>query len=392
MTYKVVILSSRSENLFPCVETLRRNEPNLPPQNILVVDDGARERAEASLPDITWLDGMKPFIFARNANIGLSAAESDVILLNDDARLLTRNGFTLLTEEMKKHPNVGVCSAGIEGIVGNPHQLAKQTITFRYETKMLAFICVFISLSTYLHIGPLDESFIGYGFDDNDYCRRVLNAGLQLGIWDGCVVDHSGQLPSTYRAQPNIHSQFQQNQRHFEEKWQSKSSDLLRSHQNNMPVLQPTVDDRRLNLGCCESNLEGYLNCDIFPPSSLATINFQNRWPWEDNSFAFVRAHDFVEHLPDKLFTMNELWRVLAPNGRAEISIPTTEGSGAFQDPTHVSFWNRRSFCYYEHGNPYRERFGKFYDIYADFRVIQEQIDQTADGPRLTILLEAIKT
>ncbi len=44
---------------------------------------------------------------------------------------------------------------------------------------------------------------------------------------------------------------------------------------------------------------------------------------------------------------MNEAYRVLAPGGFLFISVPSTDGRGAFQDPTHVSFWNENSFWYY---------------------------------------------
>ena len=33
--------------------------------------------------------------------------------------------------------------------------------------------------------------------------------------------------------------------------------------------------------------------------------------------------------------------------GWAFIEVPSTDGRGAFQDPTHVSFWNENSFTYY---------------------------------------------
>jgi hypothetical protein len=82
---------------------------------------------------------------------------------------------------------------------------------------------------------------------------------------------------------------------------------------------------------------------------------------------------------------------VLKPGGTAEITVPTTDGPGAFQDPTHVSFWNRRSFLYYEAGSPYREERASHYGINAKFRVVREQTERTTDGPRLTIVLEAVK-
>jgi hypothetical protein len=44
---------------------------------------------------------------------------------------------------------------------------------------------------------------------------------------------------------------------------------------------------------------------------------------------------------------MSEIHRVLAHGGWAFIEVPSTDGRGAFQDPTHVSFWNENSFLYY---------------------------------------------
>jgi len=70
-------------------------------------------------------------------------------------------------------------------------------------------VCVLIPRRTIETVGLLDERFGGltangqriYGWDDNDYCRRVRNAGLKIGIHDGCYVDH-GSLKSTFRGDP----------------------------------------------------------------------------------------------------------------------------------------------------------------------------------------------
>jgi hypothetical protein len=147
----------------------------------------------------------------------------------------------------------------------------------------------------------------------------------------------------------------------------------------------------RLNLGCCDALLPDHVNVDIVEGPGIQVVDLRQRWPWADGSIDHIRAWDIIEHLPDKIFTMNELWRVLRPGGTAEIAVPTTEGTGAFQDPTHVSFWNRRSFLYYEAGNPYRERFAASYGIAAKFGVIGERVEASPDGPRLTIGLQAVK-
>lgn len=150
------------------------------------------------------------------------------------------------------------------------------------------------------------------------------------------------------------------------------------------------ADALKLNLGCSDRHLSGYVNVDIAPPAD-ELVDLREPWPWPDSSVAEIAAHDIIEHLPDKIRTMNELWRVLVPGGTVEICVPTTDGPGAFQDPTHVSFWNRRSFLYYQAGCPYRDRFAKAYGVRAAFRVVGEKTQATQDGPKLTIVLEAVK-
>ena len=70
-------------------------------------------------------------------------------------------------------------------------------------------------------------------------------------------------------------------------------------------------------------------------------------WPFEDGSVGLFRANDAVEHMKDPVNTMKEMYRCLSDYGWALIEVPSTDGRGAFQDPTHVSFWNSNSFWYY---------------------------------------------
>jgi GT2 family glycosyltransferase len=219
MSFKVAVLSARAENLVPCVKAVLSRDPDITPDRILVVDDGARAVAQGALPGVTWLQGEKPFIYARNANIALRAADSDVILLNDDARLVTPFGLTLLAGQVQAQPEIGLCSAGVQGVVGNPNQLASGRAELRWESCMLAFVAVYVPRTTLAKLGPLDERFAGYGFEDNDYCVRVLDAGLKLAVWDGCEVDHGGALTSTFRSKPDIAGLFRQNQMAFQAKW-----------------------------------------------------------------------------------------------------------------------------------------------------------------------------
>ncbi len=88
-----------------------------------------------------------------------------------------------------------------------------------------------------------------------------------------------------------------------------------------------------------------YVSVDLKGSDETADLNYS--WPFPDGSVGLVRANDVFEHLVDPIHTMRELYRVLTPGGYALIRVPSTDGRGAFQDPTHKSFWNENSFLYY---------------------------------------------
>lgn len=220
MNLRIVIPSARASNLIPCVQTLLARDPSVSPSAVIVVDDGARAESETALRNVTWVDGVKPFVFARNVNLGIVAAgSSDVIVLNDDARLMTPNGFTQWAAFVSQHGPM-VYSAGIIGTVCNPRQVAQPpTGTARPEAGPLAFVCVYLPRVVINRVGLLDERFVGYGYDDFDYCRRAAACGVPLAVWDDCVVDHARDVVSTYRTRADLPSKAAENGRLFADKW-----------------------------------------------------------------------------------------------------------------------------------------------------------------------------
>ena len=100
-----------------------------------------------------------------------------------------------------------------------------------------------------------------------------------------------------------------------------------------------------LDLGGRLNAWEGFKTVDLFDADVVADL--QEPWPFEDNSVGVLRASHVFEHLRDPVHAMNEAYRVLAPGGWLLLEVPSTDGRGAFQDPTHVSFWNQNSIWYY---------------------------------------------
>jgi hypothetical protein len=154
----------------------------------------------------------------------------------------------------------------------------------------------------------------------------------------------------------------------------------------------------KLNLGCSDTQLAGFVGVDTWTPPWATDENFvradlKRSWPWADGSVDHIIAHDIIEHLPDKIHTMNEIWRVLKPEATVEIIVPTTDGTGAWQDPTHTSYWNRNSFLYVTAGDPHYERFHEAYGIKGAFEVTEDFEERTDDYgvTKLRVVLEKVE-
>ena len=130
------------------------------------------------------------------------------------------------------------------------------------------------------------------------------------------------------------------------EEIQSKSQAL---YQQNITELASrfSLKNGLLKIDLCGafSKPKGYISIDIEGGDIEADLN--KGIPLPDGSCGIVRAHDALEHLTDKIKIMAEIHRVLAPGGILLSMTPSTDGRGAFQDPTHVSFWNENSFWYW---------------------------------------------
>jgi len=140
---------------------------------------------------------------------------------------------------------------------------------------------------------------------------------------------------------------------------------------------------KHLDLGCGlnpknQFNATELYGCDIrdltselsirgikFRPANLVLESI----PFEDNYFDSVSAMDFLEHIPRQIVDtegkirnsfvelMNEIYRVLKPNGTFFALTPIFPHPWAFIDPTHVNIMSNKSYTYFigaeNHGQMY---------------------------------------
>ncbi|PJD97209.1 MAG: hypothetical protein CK425_03560 [Parachlamydia sp.] len=198
--YCILTLSKFSDQFQRLINNLYETCPKLSKESIYVVDDGLTESVKIQWP-VHYTPGKIPFIFARNFNLGIQQIPPghDVFFIGDDAVLLTKNGIDKLAGIAYQHPRIGMTAPVISGSVGNYFQQfgVLQKPTLREELQLLPgynpsliFIAVYIKRELIDQVGPIPESLVGYGFEDNYFSMKLEKLGYTWAIDPSIIVYH----------------------------------------------------------------------------------------------------------------------------------------------------------------------------------------------------------
>lgn len=133
---------------------------------------------------------------------------------------------------------------------------------------------------------------------------------------------------------------------------------------------------RRANLGCGKDIRPGYVNVDDRGLRGVDVLVDLSRFPWpfRDDAFDEVRAIHVLEHLPDTIRVMEEIFRITSRGATVTIEVPHYKHSNAYKDPTHVRFFTEETFdyfgkderSYYTHARFRVAKVEKFYEYHVD--------------------------
>lgn len=223
-----------------CLDSLENNREG-PALEIIVVDNASIDGTPEFLTQWAARSGQTIVLnpenrgFAAANNQGLAIANGDyLVLLNNDTQV-TAGWARTLQRHLQRNPELGLIGP-VTNNIGNQAKIdinytqiadmpqAARRFTCQHIGELrrlptLAFFCVMMPRSTYTRVGPLDEAY-GLGFfEDDDYCRRIEQAGLSSACARDVFIHHHLSASFDQMHQGARQALFERNKAIYEAKW-----------------------------------------------------------------------------------------------------------------------------------------------------------------------------
>ena len=106
---------------------------------------------------------------------------------------------------------------------------------------------------------------------------------------------------------------------------------------------------RILDLGCGTSKVNGAIGVDRVALDGVdAVVDLAHTpYPFQPETFDEIYLNDIIEHLPDIIKVMEEIYRIIKPNGLVHIRVVNWNHRYASMDPTHLHYFTENSFDFF---------------------------------------------
>lgn len=110
-----------------------------------------------------------------------------------------------------------------------------------------------------------------------------------------------------------------------------------------------TEDPLRVNLGCGNKTLEGYIGVDRFPCQAAGLLcDVTRSLPFRDSSVDEFVLDNLIEHIADIPALMAEIVRAGSDSAKVIVITPHFTALSSWKDPTHLHHLSYFSFDHFE--------------------------------------------
>lgn len=111
-------------------------------------------------------------------------------------------------------------------------------------------------------------------------------------------------------------------------------------------------DEVIINLGCGNNKRPEEIGVDIIGGPCVDVVADLNQYPmpFESNSADIIRSSHCFEHLDNTVALMEDIHRILKPDGLLEFTVPHVSNIEFFRDPTHKRPFTLGTMDYFVHG------------------------------------------
>jgi len=105
----------------------------------------------------------------------------------------------------------------------------------------------------------------------------------------------------------------------------------------------------KLNIGAGKTFIPGFINIDISNKADISLNLSEERLPFSDNSVDLIFTYHTLEHVPNYLFALSEMYRVLKNGGILLVGVPyVTLTEFHLVNPYHLHNFNEHSFSFFD--------------------------------------------